>query len=109
MFIARFYLFRSSFPKAALWACQLKGDLKLVRSILDSWSVDCFQHRAGPGEAGHPFPSNKPCSCLHGRLAVPKGYDTVKCQKIFIKETCTHKVVERKNPGKECFVSGWVL
>ncbi|XP_036758518.2 beta-microseminoprotein isoform X2 [Manis pentadactyla] len=42
-------------------------------------------------------------------LAVPKGYDTVKCQKIFIKETCTHKVVERKNPGKECFVSGWVL
>ncbi|KAK2501189.1 hypothetical protein MC885_005221, partial [Smutsia gigantea] len=42
-------------------------------------------------------------------LAVPMGYDTVKCQRIFIKETCTQKVVERKNPRKECFVSGWVL
>ncbi|XP_017508154.1 beta-microseminoprotein isoform X1 [Manis javanica] len=42
-------------------------------------------------------------------VAAPNGYDPVKCQKIFIKETCTYKVVERTNPGRECFVSGWIL
>ncbi|ELV11879.1 beta-microseminoprotein isoform X1 [Tupaia chinensis] len=55
------------------------------------------------------------CSCGHygihccNTVPIPVGYDEVKCQKIFNKETCSNTVVERKNPEKTCPVNGWVL
>lgn len=71
--------------------------------------MGCFQHRAGPGKAGHPIPSNSSYSCLNDSAAIPTGYDTNKCQKILNKKTCTYTVVEKKDPGKTCDVTGWVL
>ncbi|XP_057591809.1 beta-microseminoprotein isoform X2 [Hippopotamus amphibius kiboko] len=55
------------------------------------------------------------CTCDEGvtnccnTAAIPMGYDTDKCQKIFNKETCTYKVVEKEDPEKTCDVSGWVV
>ncbi|XP_054428334.1 beta-microseminoprotein isoform X2 [Pteronotus mesoamericanus] len=55
------------------------------------------------------------CSCGQDGInccnivAVPASYDTSKCRKIFNKDTCSFTVVERKNPGKTCFVGGWVM
>ncbi|KAF5921980.1 hypothetical protein HPG69_015430, partial [Diceros bicornis minor] len=52
---------------------------------------------------------NTLCFCLNDSVAVPVGYDKIKCQKIFNKETCSYKVVERENAEKICSVSGWML
>ncbi|XP_023383748.1 beta-microseminoprotein isoform X2 [Pteropus vampyrus] len=55
------------------------------------------------------------CSCGQDGIsccniaAIPMNYDTIKCQKIFNKETCSYTVVEQKDPGKTCFVSGWAI
>lgn len=71
--------------------------------------MGCFQHTAGPEEAGYPISSNRPCFCLNDSAAIPMNYDKIKCQKIFNKKTCSYTVVERKDPGKTCFVGGWGL
>lgn len=68
-----------------------------------------FQHRAGPEEAGNPILSNRPCFCLNDSVATPVNYDTVKCEKIFNKETCSYTVVEQKDPEKTCDVGGWMV
>uniref|UniRef100_A0A8C3YVI9 Beta-microseminoprotein n=1 Tax=Catagonus wagneri TaxID=51154 RepID=A0A8C3YVI9_9CETA len=57
----------------------------------------------------------KECTCGQDAIsccntaAIPVDYDTDKCQKIFNTETCTFTVVEKKDPGKTCAVTGWVL
>ncbi|NXN59655.1 MSMB protein, partial [Rynchops niger] len=54
------------------------------------------------------------CSCYRDGIeccssfATPVGYDSKKCVKIFNKETCTYKVVEKHDSSKECPVHGWV-
>ncbi|NWU89979.1 MSMB protein, partial [Upupa epops] len=54
------------------------------------------------------------CSCSRNAMqcctnfATPVGYDQEKCVKIFSKETCTYKVVEKENHSKECPVNAWV-
>ncbi|KAM5241296.1 beta-microseminoprotein [Hipposideros larvatus] len=42
-------------------------------------------------------------------VATPVNYDTVKCEKIFNKETCSYTVVEQKDPEKTCDVGGWMV
>ncbi|KFO86883.1 Beta-microseminoprotein J1, partial [Buceros rhinoceros silvestris] len=54
------------------------------------------------------------CSCSKSGIScctsygTPVDYDTEKCIKIFNKETCTYKVVEKDDHSKECVVTGWV-
>ncbi|KFV99083.1 PREDICTED: beta-microseminoprotein J1-like, partial [Eurypyga helias] len=54
------------------------------------------------------------CSCSRRGIAccasfgTPVGYDKEKCYRIFNKETCTFKVVEKDDHSKECQVHEWV-
>ncbi|NWH63172.1 MSMB protein, partial [Geococcyx californianus] len=54
------------------------------------------------------------CSCFRegitccSNFATPVGYDENKCVRIFNKETCTYKVVEKDDDSKECPVHQWV-
>ncbi|KFQ21176.1 Beta-microseminoprotein J1, partial [Merops nubicus] len=54
------------------------------------------------------------CSCSKAGIrcctsfASPVGYDEEKCIKVFNKENCTYKVLEKNDHSKECPVSGWV-
>lgn len=75
-------------------------DLKGVSHPLNSvWKTkDCEECTCGQNAI----------SCCN-TAAIPTGYDTNKCQKILNKKTCTYTVVEKKDPGKTCDVTGWVL
>ncbi|XP_058527896.1 beta-microseminoprotein isoform X1 [Ochotona princeps] len=42
-------------------------------------------------------------------VAVPTGFDTTKCKKIFHKENCSYSVVEVENPENECPVTSWIM
>ncbi|XP_054062026.1 beta-microseminoprotein-like [Rissa tridactyla] len=93
----------------------------------------CFRESLRPGISGgvivgcldsngkvHEFSSKwrtedcHDCSCYRDGIqccssfATPVGYDEKKCVKIFDKETCTYKVVEKHDSSKECPVHGWV-
>ncbi|XP_019571714.1 beta-microseminoprotein [Rhinolophus sinicus] len=54
------------------------------------------------------FCSQEGIDCCN-MAATPVNYDTVKCEKILNKETCTYTVVEREDPEKTCDVSGWMM
>ncbi|RMC11590.1 hypothetical protein DUI87_11711 [Hirundo rustica rustica] len=54
------------------------------------------------------------CYCGKGSMEccslymTPVDYDEEKCEKIFNKETCSYKVVEKDDHSKECLVHSWV-
>nr|XP_009505894.1 PREDICTED: beta-microseminoprotein-like [Phalacrocorax carbo] len=64
----------------------------VLRKFGSSWrNADCYD-----------------CSCSRDGIdccasfGTPVGFDEKKCEKIFNKETCTYKVVEKDDPSKEC-------
>ncbi|XP_030309062.1 beta-microseminoprotein [Calypte anna] len=89
----------------------------------------CFLQPLKPGESDGCHDSNgvqhkfdflwrdencNDCSCSKDGIsccssfATPVGYNEEKCVRIFNKETCTYKVVEKDDHSKECPVSTWV-
>ncbi|XP_054132528.1 beta-microseminoprotein-like [Melozone crissalis] len=54
------------------------------------------------------------CSCSKTGIGcctsymTPVGYDEEKCERIFSKDTCSYKVVEKDDHSKECPVHSWV-
>ncbi|XP_057885397.1 beta-microseminoprotein-like [Melospiza georgiana] len=54
------------------------------------------------------------CSCSKTGIGcctsymTPVGYDEDKCERIFSKDTCSYKVVEKDDHSKECPVHSWV-
>ncbi|XP_051829970.1 beta-microseminoprotein [Antechinus flavipes] len=54
------------------------------------------------------------CSCTSkgtnccSMIKTPVGYNQIKCQKIFHKESCSYHVVEKANPSKACEVKAYM-
>ncbi|XP_005412608.1 PREDICTED: beta-microseminoprotein-like isoform X2 [Chinchilla lanigera] len=110
----------------------LLGSLLVLATFMSSCSAHCYLMPTESSESYPPvckdvdgtiYPVNstwktqycEDCSCSDSGIeccniaSVPIDYDEKKCHAIFHPENCTYHVVDRKDPGKACAVTTWML